>query len=139
MENTEPAGLTYQGKPRNWGFRLSAADAIVIALTILGTYLGWRQVGSFVLVLPFVVGHFFLFCNVFRIRRQLELIWGAVFLLLCLAALLLRQFDIYWVTGLQLGTTVFLLFMEIRNPHYHGILARKLNPRLDDYLQDRID
>ena len=138
MENAEPTGRTDQGKPRTWGLRLSAVDATVLVLTAAGTVLGWRRTDGVILLLPFVVGHFFLFCNVFRIRRKPELVWGSVFLLLCVTSFLLGQFSVSWLCGLQLGVTLVILFIEIRHPRYHGIFARTLNPRLEEYLQGRL-
>ncbi len=138
MENAEPTGKTYQCHPRTWGLRLSGVDATVLALTAIGTVPGWHRIGSLILLLPFVVGHFFLFCNVFRIRRKPELVWGSLFLFLCLASLFLGEFSVSWLCGLQLGVTLVILFIEVRHPRYHGIFARTLNPRLEEYLQGRL-
>ena len=71
----QPAGK------RTWGFRFSATDAI--ALLILGAaILGLYRVGSNLWwLVAIVAGHFFLFCNIFRVVRRRELIWSALFVL----------------------------------------------------------
>jgi hypothetical protein len=61
--------------------RISGTDWIVlwsallltIALDRLG-YPGWWMPAM-------VVGHFFLFCNVFKVPRKLELLWAGIFLI----------------------------------------------------------
>src|SRR5687768_5424908 len=70
------------------GFRLSLRDVVVILLGIAtAAYLfGVEPWWSFIVV--FVVAHFFLFCNVVRMARPLELIWAATFLALASATLL---------------------------------------------------
>jgi len=60
------------------GFRLSLIDAIVVAVGVALSILLWNTAHIGIMI-AFVVGHFFLFCNVFRIARRLELIWSGVF------------------------------------------------------------
>ncbi|WP_156346572.1 hypothetical protein [Verrucomicrobium spinosum] len=58
------------------GFRFSWTDALVL---ILGAGLtGWLAsfAGELALLAAWVIGHFFLFCNVFRIGRKPELVWA---------------------------------------------------------------
>jgi hypothetical protein len=61
--------------------RISGTDWLVIWSALLGTialdrlkYPGWWMPAM-------VVGHFFLFCNVFKVPRKLELLWAGVFLI----------------------------------------------------------
>jgi len=63
---------------RTWGFRFSVFDAIILGVTAVGTPWLVRKIGAVGWIPAFVVLHFFLFCNVFRIRRVPELVWGAV-------------------------------------------------------------
>lgn len=54
---------------RRCGFRVSLVDIAVIGLCIAAT-LGLHSVlDTYVYLAPITLGHFFLFCNVFRIRR----------------------------------------------------------------------
>lgn len=43
---------------RTWGFRLSAVDVIVLALTGPATWWAWPQIGAMAGVIPLVVGAF---------------------------------------------------------------------------------
>src|SRR5262249_27454363 len=64
------------------GFRLSVVDVSVIvggttAAIVLSMYVWWWG-----FVPAFVLAHFFLFCNVVRMARPLELVWAGVFVVL---------------------------------------------------------
>jgi hypothetical protein len=123
---------------RTWGFRLSAVDAVVLVGAGPATWLLWPVIGTLAGVIPLVVGHFFLFCNVFRIHRTKELIWAAICLVNVFAW---AAFSECWWPGIlavQLTVTVVLVIKEIRGPWYHGICARRWNSRLDDYLDGRL-
>jgi hypothetical protein len=133
-----------QHRPRTWGFRFSLMDGAVLALGAVATAAGMLALeGAFVdfaALGAFALGHFFLFCNVFRVRREPELIWTAVFILNAAGWELLGD-GLTWrgVVAVQTPITLALLLWEIRHPRYHGIFARRLNPRhLDDYLAGRI-
>lgn len=120
---------------RTWGFRFSTADAVAIAICVVATAALWAPTEGMAFLFPFVLGHFFLFCNVFRIARKPELIWAVVFLM---------NFGGWWLSGrlswpgvmaIQLPLTAFLIGWEMRQPWYHGILADRINRRhLADYL-----
>ena len=81
----------------------------------------------------------FLFCNVFRIPRKPELVWGGLFLIICLVAYLLDAFSPIMLSALIAPVTLVTLIYAIRLPTYHGIFAKRLNPRLDDYLTGKTD
>jgi hypothetical protein len=130
-------GLTYAGRPRTWGFRFSVVDGIVLVISVVLSIGGYQATAGFSLLILFVVLHFFLFCNVFRIRRKPELIWAGAFLLNCGLWLLLGRFNLATVTIGQSLLTIILLSLELRLPCYHGIFARRINPRLDDYLFEK--
>lgn len=76
------------------------------------------------------VGHFFLFCNVFRIPRRPELVWAATYvgLVTCTVA-----FDFPgWTlsTALAIALAGVLIFRATRRPDYHGVGWKTLNPDL---------
>lgn len=125
-------------RPRTWGFRLSAVDAVVLAAAAPLTWLLWRPLGGMALAVPFAVGHFFLFCNVFRIHRAKELVWAAVALANISAWTIADA--LWWpgVLAVQTPLTALLIVREIRGPWYHGIRADRWNPRLEDYLGGRL-
>ena len=77
-----------------------------------------------------VIVHFFLFCNVFRLSRSLELIWSGV-LIAGATSTLLTGLPRWPVTlAIVLSTTVALVWIQTRKPSYHGVLWPKLNPNL---------
>ena len=120
-----------------WGFRFSGMDAAVIgvfavaatALSIMESPLWW--------LLTIVAGHFFLFCNVLRVRRSLELVWAALFLANVAVWSSLDRLSCAGVLAGQLPVTAVLALIELRSQQYHGILAQRINPRLNDYLEQR--
>lgn len=70
------------------GFRLSRLDCVVLvvgagATMYLATIDGW-----WAFAFAFVVGHFFLFCNIVRLARPLELTWAAAFTVLAAATII---------------------------------------------------
>src|SRR2546422_10466785 len=71
-----------QKKPFAPGFRLSVLDALILGIGIVGAIALARVVWWWGFVVAFVLGHFFLFCNIVRMARPLELTWGAVFVAL---------------------------------------------------------
>ena len=77
------------GKPeqrkRSAGFRFFWTDAFVLGLGAVGTWWLFGIARDLALLIPMVVGHFFLFCNVVRLRRKYELFWAIVFCM-CMGA-----------------------------------------------------
>ena len=123
---------------RTCGFRFSLKDAIAIGV-FTGAVCGfWYLGGPLWWMLLIAAGHFFLFCNVFRIVRRRELTWAGLFVL---NVGIWSWFDrLAWpaVFVCQIPITVALIFAEMRSPAYHGVFARRLNPRLDDYLKGNV-
>lgn len=120
--------------PRTAGFRFSALDAGVLVVGALATAALWPLIDVGALVVPAALGHFFLFCNVFRLERRLELAWAALFVLnasLCVAS---GSFSWPKVLLVQTPVTLAVIGLEIASPRYHGILSRRLNRHLDEYL-----
>lgn len=114
------------------GFRLSVLDVVVL---IVGGVGAWsmmsldRWTGIAIL---FVELHFFLFCNVLRMARRLELIWAGSFVALVVARTLFEVIAWPAVFAISAVVTVILTLIEIRRPLYHGVAWRKFNPRLLD-------
>ena len=106
------------------GFRFSAGDAVALAVAAVATWLLLPRIGFLAWLFPFALGHFFLFCNVFRVRRSYELIWAAGFLLNFGAWMVSGGFDWLGVLAVQTPLTLLLIVLEIRSPRYHGVFAR---------------
>jgi hypothetical protein len=122
---------------RTWGCRLSWSDAGVLAVASVLTWWLWPRIGSLVGILPMALGHFLLFCNVVRLARRRELLWAAACVANIAAWGLLGE--VWWpgILATQTPLTALLIAREMRSPRYHGIMARRLNPHLSDWLEGR--
>jgi hypothetical protein len=125
-------------RQRTAGFRFSLVDGCAIALCAFGVWGLWDLLGEFVWILPVALGHFFLFCNVFRVRRGYELAWAALFLI-NFSAWFLLGFSWAGVLAAQAPVTLLAIGAEMRSPRYHGVFSRRLNERIDEYLCGSLD
>ena len=115
------------------GFRLSPVDvavlvlaaALVVTLAFIHVWISG--------VIAFVVGHFFLFCNIIRMARPLELVWAGVFLTLAGGTVLFAMPPRPATYGLSLLTTAVVVAAEMKKPSYHGIGWQRINPQLRDW------
>jgi hypothetical protein len=113
------------------GFRLSLIDCGLIIAGLLLTWFYPHNKGIpanmdffFQAMILYVIGSFFLFCNVFRVRRKYELWWVASALINTL--LLLFYYNnilVFFIT--QSVFTAIAVIMEIKSATYHGIFAKK--------------
>jgi hypothetical protein len=121
---------------RKAGFRLSAVDVAFIAAAGAATALLQDRLGSSVWVIPFAVGHFFLFCNVFRVRRAYELAWVAAFFVNAAAWAAAGRFAWLTVLASQAPFTIAAIVLEMRSREYHGIGCRRINAaHLEEWLK----
>jgi hypothetical protein len=112
------------------GFRLSKSDVAVLALGAIGAFRA-AQVDMWLgIVVAFTVGHFFLFCNVVRMARPLELVWAVTFVFLCTASLLYGMPPWPVTLAISLALTCVLVVLQVRSPAYHGVLWERFNPKL---------
>ena len=124
-------------QPFSPGFRLSKTDVLVLLIAAISsaavgsTDIGVDRVIAF--VIAFVVCHFFLFCNVFRISRPLELVWAGVFLVLGVCTIFFSTPAWPATFLLAFVVTIIVVLIEMRKPSYHGILWQRINPRLRDW------
>lgn len=117
------------------GFRISLLDAVVLITGMIGAFIASSYAWWAGMVIGFVVGHFFLFCNVFRIARKPELIWAAVFIILT-GPTVLTGMPGWIVTFIgSLIVAVVLIYLETQKPSYHGILWSKFNPGLREWWE----
>lgn len=112
------------------GFRFSAFDLLVLALGITAVVFCGSQDFCIGVAIGFVVLHFFLFCNVFRIPRVPELIWAGVFSLLAAATILIEIPGWIVTFASSLAFSLLLLWRETGKASYHGICWQRWNPGL---------
>lgn len=103
------------------GFRFSATDAVAIVVAIVAAVVLRSSLGTMALLFPIVLGHFFLFCNVFRVRRSYEVAWALVFVANVCAWWLSGRFNWWSVLLVQTPMTLLCLGLEIRSERYHGV------------------
>lgn len=116
------------------GFRLSVLDIGVLAVGGSAAYFGFMREWPVAFAIAFVVGHFFLFCNVFRMGRALELTWVGVFGTLETTRLIFGMLHLGVVIAVSISATIVLVVIECRKPSYHGILWKKINPELRQWF-----
>ncbi|MCA9098366.1 MAG: hypothetical protein KDA36_08270 [Planctomycetaceae bacterium] len=124
MKHTMMDGLKQLGSKRR-GFRFSILDLSAIAVCGLLTWLTYPFLDELSLLFPITLGHFYLFCNVFRIHRNLELIWAGGFVFNVAIHLVLREISWLRILAIQTPLTVFLIVVEMRSGRYHGIFCGK--------------
>lgn len=112
------------------GFRLSIVDVVILVVGVVAA-VGVGMIDRWAgLAVAWVVGHFFMFCNVLRMARALELAWAGVCAGLMVLAIGLGV--VGW-PAVFLGsgaTTLVLSVVATRMPSYHGVGWRRLNPGL---------
>jgi hypothetical protein len=122
-------------KPRTFqpGFRLSVFDSAVLIAGAGASAYAMTIDRWFGVAVAFVVLHFFLFCNVIRMSRPLELAWACIFAGTAVLRISLEAFSWTWVFAVSLLTTLVVAAIEIRRPSYHGVGWHRLNPRLPEW------
>ncbi len=116
-------------------FRLSAIDVIVLIVGGAASAYAMTVDRWFGVAIAFVVLHFFLFCNVLRMARGLELIWAGIFAALAIAAVTFDLLSWPAVFAVSAAVTVIVAVVEVRRPSYHGVGWQKVNPRLPEWWQ----
>ena len=125
------------------GFRILVSDLIVAIFAIVTTWFLWHcfegdEMYQTLVLMPLVIlGHFFLFCNVFRVPRVLELAWGVIFILVVFTHLVLsyasgrvpKPSDFWWPTIVfqSPATATVITWPIFFSKDYHGI-GYKLHP-----------
>lgn len=117
----------------NPGFRLSTLDMAVLVVGGITSAYAMTIDPWLGIAIAFVVLHFFLFCNVLRMSRSLELIWAAIFAGLAIATVSLNLVSWPAVFAVSALATVIVVVIEARRPSYHGVGWQKLNPRLPEW------
>jgi hypothetical protein len=119
------------------GFRLSVLDMAVLTVGVTAAFALASAVFWWGIMFGFVLGHFFLFCNVVRMTRPLELAWAAVFVFLAAATIALGTPGWRATVSLSLFATVTVVVLQIRKPSYHGAGWRWINPDLPNWWEHK--
>jgi len=118
------------------GFRLSALDVGVLAVGAIAAVATASIAPSWAIAIGLPVAHFFLFCNVFRISRRLELLWAGVFVILA-ASTVTWGAPVWMATVLvSVCVTVAGVVVEMCKPSYHGVGWQRINPHLREWWAD---
>ena len=118
------------------GFRLSKTDMVVLVIgSLVALYLLQHHIYASITVV-FVVGHFFLFCNVFRFSRPPELTWATTFVMSYIASIKFDLLSIPAVFLLQALITIVLVLFELKKPSYHGAGWKVFNPDLERWFEE---
>ena len=106
------------------GFRCSVTD---VAIMVAGAYAA-IAIPELGLWIALAIGHFFLFCNVLRLARVLELTWAAVFVVG--AGAVRAGLALAPVLAAIGATTLVITIIALAQRSYHGVMWRWINPRL---------
>ncbi|MHC4914903.1 MAG: hypothetical protein ACYTGB_05370 [Planctomycetota bacterium] len=121
--------LPFWDPRRPAGFRLWASDAMILTAGLAASWAAWCWLGEPALLLPLVLGHFFLFCNVFRVERWVELTWTILLLVNAAAWGLSGRMTIPRLFLTQLPLTLAALLSAPLMSGYRGVgysLVRRL-------------
>ncbi|MGZ5789699.1 MAG: hypothetical protein ACXWJF_09645 [Burkholderiaceae bacterium] len=110
-------------------------DIVVLVVGTIGSFLVAQVELMFGLAIAFTIVNFFLFCNVFRIPRQLELTWAAIYLLLIGSTITMQLPGWFFSFGLSVAVTLVVIIFQIRQPSYHGMGWKQINPQLPEWWQ----
>jgi len=112
------------------GFRMSVLDVAFLLLVIAASPLLAQFFVQLAVAALVATLHFFLFCNVLRATRPLELLWAAFFIGLWSSAYVWSVPSWPYAYGLTLLMTLIVTVVQIRLPSYHGAFWAVLNPKL---------
>jgi hypothetical protein len=129
--------LIMNARPFSPGFRLSMLDVMVLILGAVASPILAAVIWWWGFVLAFVLVHFFLFCNIVRLARPLELLWAGVFVALAAATVAWNTPGWFATAVVSLVMTGVVVLVEMRKPSYHGVGWQRINPNLRDWWEAR--
>ncbi|MBI3039479.1 hypothetical protein HYY75_10640 [bacterium] len=102
------------------GLRFWWTDAVMIGVAGTITWGLFSEIGEWALLIPFVVGNFFLFCNIFLVGTRREMFWSLTFLVNFLISVGYAGFSPADLSLVQVPITLGVIIHAIRDPNYHG-------------------
>lgn len=112
---------------RPWGFRFSLLDGVSLGIGLTATIGVWQFAGPLALGIPFLLGHFLLFCNTFRVGGERELLWAGTFVINAAACIQTEMLGLHLAT--QLLITAAILTSCLRSKTYYGVACEQINPQ----------
>ena len=97
--------------------------------TATGMPIAWSVAGPFALFIPYLLGHFFLFCNTFRVGGERSLIWVGTFLA---NAYFWPQTQTFWIhvtVTIQSLIAIGLIVHCVLGRNYQGLCCEQVNPQ----------
>ena len=119
------------------GFRLSELDVGLIMVVFVFSPVVGRFFEPLGIAMLFTLVHFFLFCNVLRAVRLLELVWAAAFVALWSSSYLSGVPSWAHSYALSFAVSVVVTAVQVRLPSYHGVFWKVLNPRLPQWWEEQ--
>lgn len=118
------------------GWRFLPHDRWVLGIG-LGAILVLAAIGEsrMAVMVGVVTAQFFLFCNVFRVKTKLELVWVVLAPPVGLAMLAWGFSEWHAAAAMALAGVVMIV-LEMRDPLYHGVGWKLLNPGLPEKWGD---
>ena len=107
-----------------------------IVLVICASPLVARVFEQLAVAALFAVFHFFLFCNVLRARRLLELLWAAAFVGLWSSSYFWGVPSWPATYAAAFAVTLAVAAVQVLLPSYHGVFWAVLNPRLPQWWEE---
>jgi len=120
------------------GFRMAPTDAAVLIAGAVGAVLAARIEPAFGLAVLLPVAMFFVFCNVVRMVRRLELVWAFAYAAGFVARSQWGWPTWPWLFGGSLALAVVLVGVQLRRADYHGIAWQRFNPSLPAWWADHV-
>lgn len=112
------------------GFRFAPTDAVVLIAGAVGAVLAARIEPAVGLAVLLPVAMFFVFCNVVRMVRRLELVWAFAYAAGCIARSQCGWPTWPWLVGGSLVLAMLLVGVQVRRADYHGVAWQRVNPSL---------
>lgn len=112
------------------GFRFAPTDGLVLLAGAVGAAMAWRIEPAIGIAVLLPVAMFFVFCNVVRMVRSLELVWAGAYAAGCVARIQFGGPPWPWVVGGCLLLAVALVGLQLRRADYHGVGWQRVNSQL---------
>ncbi|MEM7179675.1 MAG: hypothetical protein AAF518_02100 [Spirochaetota bacterium] len=107
------------------GVRFWKTDLVLLILGgSIGYFLYYQSLYYYSYLLAYVLLHYFLFCNIVRLRFRLEVLWACLFFAntsICVFQKVTLLDSFFW----QIPVTITLLVFHVRSKMYSGIFSQR--------------